>query len=440
MKNKIPTILLTLTLTSTLFGLDIKIGNEIELDAYLNARTSPNFLKYTKNKEKEALPKGTTGEVVAIKEFVAKNGKGKSGNAGVQLKITNGPRVGQTFWVYYNSGSPALKIIDKKTQKQLTLKEIDHSIIKIDEEALAKMPEITLPEIAPINSPVATSDEAKPKEVKLESAGETTLPEKTALGTKGLPEELSATEASVESNPTEVKNRDSRKLIPVFSKIEIGKFPPMELPSFEQIPLGFNEEKFIPKTLTYELTPIKRLTAIVIETIPATRSIEEQVVLGIARETGSLKQDTEAILTSAERQRIEDCAKLLSQLPSNTSKENSPITTDQSAKSEIGKASDVYLPLEALEDLNSGELKFVGRDLMPGSGQNRSCIFENEKVYVIYHNCMSNKKEAPATDIEVLSKNGGVVNFYGENLDQGNDTAFSKRKRDDYAGNWSINS
>jgi len=74
-----------------------------------------------------------------------------------------------------------------------------------------------------------------------------------------------------------------------------------------------------------------------------------------------------------------------------------------------------YTPQQALEDINSGKLTFMGRDLFPGSDQNRTCVYKSETAYILYNNCMSSKKEAPATDIEVISFNGGIMKFYVEN-------------------------
>ena len=130
MKNKLPTILLALSLT-TLAGFDV--GQEVELDSFLNARTHPNFLKYTKN-IKTTLAKGTTGEVQEVKKF-------SSGNAGIKMKVTNGPKTGQSYWVYYNSKTPAIKLTDKKEKKEIPLAEVQLKDVKGPEIDL-KMPEV----------------------------------------------------------------------------------------------------------------------------------------------------------------------------------------------------------------------------------------------------------------------------------------------------------
>jgi hypothetical protein len=121
MKNKLPTILLSLSLLSLV---SFDVGQEVELDAFLNARTNPNFLKYSKN-IKTTLAKGTTGEVLDVKNF-------SSGNAGIKMKVTNGPKTGQSYWVYYNSKAPAIKLKDKKAKedKEISVKDITHEELK----------------------------------------------------------------------------------------------------------------------------------------------------------------------------------------------------------------------------------------------------------------------------------------------------------------------
>lgn len=95
-----------------------------------------------------------------------------------------------------------------------------------------------------------------------------------------------------------------------------------------------------------------------------------------------------------------------------------------------------YSPQDALRDINSGKLTFMGRDLFPGSDQNRSCVYKSDTAYIIYGNCMSSKKEAPATDIEVISFDGGMIRFYVEN---GKDPApISTMPRSSYDSTWTV--
>ena len=95
-----------------------------------------------------------------------------------------------------------------------------------------------------------------------------------------------------------------------------------------------------------------------------------------------------------------------------------------------------YSPLDALEDIKSGKLVFMGRDLFPGSDQNRTCVYKSDTAYILYNNCMASKKEAAATDIEVISFDGGMMRFYIEN---GTITGpISEMTRSQYDGSWTI--
>lgn len=281
MKNKLPTFLLILSLGS-LVG--FSAGDEVELDAFLNARTSPSFLKYSKNIA-TTLKVGTTGEVLEIKKF------SKTGNAGIKMKVTSGPKTGQTYWVYYNTKNPAIKLAHGKS-----------------------------------------NDEVAPEIVKLKPTGQ--------------PEESLEAES--------LRDINARKDI---------------------------EEHAIEQTVQE-----------VVETL-SDETIQETI--------------------SPERP---PC--VLAETPSSDELET-------------------YSPQNALADINSGELKFIGRELLPGSGQNLTCIFQNAKAYVLYNNCMANRKEAPATDIDVISKKGGAVRFYVEMFDT--DKKMSQLKRDEYTnGTFSV--
>lgn len=276
MKNKLPTILLALSLTSLL---GFSTGDEVELDSFLSGRTSPNFLKYTKNVA-TTLAEGTTGEVLEIKKFA-------TGNSGIKMKVTNGPKAGESYWVYYNKNTPQLKLASQKTKK----------------------------EVEPESIPVV---------------------EKT-----GKPIEAVSAETIAEVNGRRDMDEHSVEETAKMADIALGK--------------AFLEETVSPKLLPC-----------------------------VAGETNPLSENLET-----------------------------------------------YSPQNALADINSGDLKFIGRELMPGSGQNRTCIYQNAKVYVLYNNCMGNRKEAPATDIEVISKKGGSVKFYLELFDTGG-KKMSKLTRDEY--------
>ncbi len=96
----------------------------------------------------------------------------------------------------------------------------------------------------------------------------------------------------------------------------------------------------------------------------------------------------------------------------------------------------LYTPQEAIKDINSGHLKYLGRDLFPGSDQNRTCVYKSERAYVLYNNCMSSRKEASATDIEVVSFNGDITRFYI----LANEGPVSSLTRDEYDVTWRVTS
>ena len=54
-------------------------------------------------------------------------------------------------------------------------------------------------------------------------------------------------------------------------------------------------------------------------------------------------------------------------------------------------------PQEAIKAINSGKLVYIGRELLAGHDQNRSCVYKSDTAYIIYHNCMGSKKESEAT-------------------------------------------
>lgn len=96
----------------------------------------------------------------------------------------------------------------------------------------------------------------------------------------------------------------------------------------------------------------------------------------------------------------------------------------------------VYSPTQALADLNSGTLTFIGRELLAGSDQNRTCIYKSEKAFILYNNCMFSRREAPATDIEIISFNGDSIRFYVENNNV--DAPISTLERAQYDSTWSV--
>lgn len=113
-------------------SLAFKIGDEIELTQFLNARSQPNFIK--KSNIVKTLKAGTTGEVSDIKRFY-------SGNMGFKMKITSGPNAGETHWVYYNVKSPSI-ILSTKSGKEIPEEKITDTLVE-DENVNSKLEEDT---------------------------------------------------------------------------------------------------------------------------------------------------------------------------------------------------------------------------------------------------------------------------------------------------------
>lgn len=102
---------------------------------------------------------------------------------------------------------------------------------------------------------------------------------------------------------------------------------------------------------------------------------------------------------------------------------------------EESQSNHVYTPQEGLSAILDGPLEYMGRDLFPGNAQNRTCVYKSKSAYILYHNCMANKKEAPATEIQVISFNGGVVRYYIENNGTG---PISDLTREQYNMTWTV--
>ena len=93
-------------------------------------------------------------------------------------------------------------------------------------------------------------------------------------------------------------------------------------------------------------------------------------------------------------------------------------------------------PQEAIKDINSGKLTFLGREKFPGSFQNYTCVYKSGRAYILYHNCMANKKESPTMDMEIISFEGDITSFYVENTKT--DLPVSERVRSQYDMSWRV--
>ncbi len=72
----------------------------------------------------------------------------------------------------------------------------------------------------------------------------------------------------------------------------------------------------------------------------------------------------------------------------------------------------LYAVEEALQDVLSGPLEYVGTGRWPGIDRSFTCAFRNERVLVV--NAYCTKKDAPAFRIDVYSPGRGRVRLYAE--------------------------
>ncbi len=107
MKTK--TIPAWITLVSLSSTLAFKKGDQIELQAFVNARTSANFTKSSKNIS-ATLNKGTTGEVLETRPL-------PSGNIALKMKVESGPHAGESYWVYHNLKNSIISLYNKKNEE-----------------------------------------------------------------------------------------------------------------------------------------------------------------------------------------------------------------------------------------------------------------------------------------------------------------------------------
>ncbi len=147
--------------------------------------------------------------------------------------------------------------------------------------------------------------------------------------------------------------------------------------------------------------------------------IEKEIQLEAAKELERINNEKGKLVANPEEIQKQNC---------------SNCTDGQSDENNPSKA--LMSPQKALEEITSEPLKYIGRDLLPINDQNRSCLFENSKVVVIYNNCRSDKKEVRAQDINIISKNGGMIRFYNEIF--GSNKAHSSIPRAEYDGTWTI--
>lgn len=106
---------------------------------------------------------------------------------------------------------------------------------------------------------------------------------------------------------------------------------------------------------------------------------------------------------------------LMAQTPGKSIKQLEEINSNNSTVACAENEEGHYSPQQALKNINSGKLTFLGRDIFPGSGQNYTCVYKSDTAYILYNNCMGNKKESSALDIEVIAFTGGMASFFVQN-------------------------
>lgn len=168
----------SLGLIILLFSLGFAKDGIIELESYLNGRSSANFLKETKN-VKFTLPPGTRAKIQASKKF-------SSGNYGLQVEVTSGPHKGESVWVYYRNADPGIKLfgsddaakkdqeskdiekarVAKTTREHPVIREVASEPLKIP--ALAPVSKLAFKEVKKASSEAAATIRGTPQ--KLEKA------------------------------------------------------------------------------------------------------------------------------------------------------------------------------------------------------------------------------------------------------------------------------
>ncbi|MFA6238410.1 MAG: hypothetical protein WC635_13840 [Bacteriovorax sp.] len=165
--------------------LAFKVGDQVELEAYLNARSSAKFLS-TSNNVKTQLSKGTKGEILETKKM-------PSGNYGIKMKVENGPRRGESYWVYYDLKAPKMKLFDAKKREQkpeAVPEQINQSKtgeLTVKQEAIREPEETALIDAANNAGQVLQNKDAA--QIKSPTTGADCAPLATTRGLSGVSED-----------------------------------------------------------------------------------------------------------------------------------------------------------------------------------------------------------------------------------------------------------
>jgi hypothetical protein len=96
----------------------------VELEGYLNGRTSAKFRKIDTNVQ-AILSSGTRGEIMESKKM-------SSGNYGLRVKVLSGKYTGRSYWIYYNNSNPDMKLFSSPPQ---SWNDVEREQVKKVEEA-----------------------------------------------------------------------------------------------------------------------------------------------------------------------------------------------------------------------------------------------------------------------------------------------------------------
>ncbi len=103
-------------------------------------------------------------------------------------------------------------------------------------------------------------------------------------------------------------------------------------------------------------------------------------------------------------------------------------------------AKKLYTPQDAIKDIKSGKLVFMGRDTFPKHALNKSCVYKSDRAYIIYNNCLSSKKESAQSTIDVISFDGDIVSFNIFNSGKIENQQYSMLSRSEYDFTWTVSS
>lgn len=106
-----------LLILSVFFSLALKKDDVVELEQFLNARESADFLKTTQN-VKFVLPPGTQAKIEKVKTF-------NSGNHGLYVTLQTGDSKGEKVWIYYRDEKPGMKLFEGEAAKSAATTDVE---------------------------------------------------------------------------------------------------------------------------------------------------------------------------------------------------------------------------------------------------------------------------------------------------------------------------